>query len=82
MFFKKHKYVSGKIRIISDFELSEEEIGKIIDIVNENMVHRFYEPCYYISRAIYHELKEKKSKLSVETSYTIMRKINIKISVS
>ena len=52
---KKFKYSTGRIRIISNVELTKTQIGKVVNAVNEVMLLGFYEPCYDISREICHE---------------------------
>ena len=52
----RKKYKSGKITVISDVELNDAQVGKIVDNVNEIMLQGYYEPCYQISRRIFHEI--------------------------
>ena len=56
IFRKTYKYTSGKVHIKSDISLNEKQISSIIEIINEVMKRFYYEPCYEISRKIYHEI--------------------------
>lgn len=59
MFFRK-RYKSGKIRIISDFELTQKQVKKIVGIINNVDTNEFYSPCYEISRNVFHQMKNEK----------------------
>ena len=52
----KYKYKCGMVHIMSDITLDDAKIALVIDIINDVMSYRMYEPCYHISRRIYHEI--------------------------
>lgn len=70
MFFRK-RYKSGKIRIVSDFELTQKQVEKIVGIINNVDTNEFYSPCYEISRNVFHQMiVEKPSIAEVKTKPT------------
>ena len=71
IFRKTYKYNFGKVHIKSDVVLDEKQIASIIDVINEVMERPYYEPCYEISRNIYHKIGS--TLKGVETNYRFGR---------
>ena len=75
-----YKYQSGKIRIKSKFELDKDQIGEIVEIINEVMSQGFYEPCYQISQRVCHAIEDESPIfLMVKTKHTRSEKFIIKL---
>lgn len=53
MFLRKI-YKSGKIKVISDGELTQNQVERIMDIIN----NFYYARSYHISKTIFHEMEE------------------------
>lgn len=77
----RKKYKSGKITVISDVELTQKQVEKIVDIVNEVMGLAFYESCYHISRNIFHEIKDQISSIHSVTTKSARGKLKIRLSI-
>ena len=76
-FSKKYKYSSGRVCIKSELKLNEENIGDIINIVNETMKTSAYEPCYFVSRRVYYEIN-----LPIEAVYSNKTRKKFWITIS
>ena len=64
IFRKTYKYGSGNIQIKSDTFLNSKQITLITEIINDVISKGDYnEPCYAISRRIYHEIGVRLRKL-------------------
>lgn len=76
-FFRRpHKYKSGNVLIKSDISLETAEVAFVIDTINKVMEEGYYEPCYHISRKIYHQFS---SRISLVESYFTSRKLVVDI---
>lgn len=54
---KRSKYVSGRVRIKSDVQLTNDNVKDIIDIVSRIVAKTHYDTCFKISQEVFDYLE-------------------------